>query len=33
MRTARVKGGFARLKPALDPSGCDAGDRQRVMKD
>ncbi|MDL2403138.1 DUF3991 and TOPRIM domain-containing protein [Rhizobium mayense] len=33
MRTARVKGGFARLKPALDPGGRDAGGRQGVMKD
>ncbi|MBP1886594.1 hypothetical protein J2Z50_004897 [Ensifer mexicanus] len=33
MRAARVKGGFARLKPALDPDGRDAGGSQGVMKD
>lgn len=33
MRAVRVKGGFARLKPALDPDGRDAGVSERVMRD
>ncbi|WP_148658709.1 DUF3991 and toprim domain-containing protein [Ciceribacter sp. T2.26MG-112.2] len=33
MRAANVKGGFARLKPALDPGSCDAGGPEVVMKD
>lgn len=33
MRATCVKGGFARLKPALDPGSCDAGGPEGVMKD
>ncbi|WP_026187663.1 DUF3991 and toprim domain-containing protein [Ensifer sp. BR816] len=33
MRAARVKGGFARLKPALDPACRDVGGSEGVMKD
>lgn len=33
MRASRVKGGFARQVPALDPAGRDAGETGGVMKD
>lgn len=33
MRAARVKGGFARREPALDPDGRDAGGPEGVMND
>jgi len=29
----RIKGGFARLKPALDTAGRDAGGPEGVMRD
>ncbi|MBB4569927.1 MULTISPECIES: DUF3991 and toprim domain-containing protein [Rhizobium] len=32
-RAGRVKGGFSRLKPALDAGGRDAGGRKRITKD
>jgi|GEM_PF-1850126 hypothetical protein len=33
MRAGRIKGGFARLVPALDPPGHESGRAGRVMKD
>jgi hypothetical protein len=33
MRASRVKGGFARPEPALDPAGHEAGNAEGVMKD
>ena len=33
MRAGRVKGGFARPRPALDPPGREAGRSGGVMKD
>ncbi len=33
MRATRVKGGFVRLQPALDPAGRNAGGPKGVMKD
>ncbi|MGI2036113.1 DUF3991 domain-containing protein [Rhizobium panacihumi] len=33
MRAGRIKGGFARRKPALDPAGHEAGNPEGVMKD
>jgi hypothetical protein len=33
MRASRVKGGFARQAPALDPAGHEAGKARGVMKD
>jgi hypothetical protein len=33
MRAGRIKGGFARHAPALDPAGHEAGNAGGVMKD
>lgn len=33
MRAGRIKGGFARHAPALDPAGHEAGNEGGVMKD